>query len=215
MFAFLGTAIRAQSPQVFRAENDVMAPRVIERTAPEYTDEARQAKLEGSVGVRLIVNAEGIPEGIYVVRSLGLGLDNEAVAAVRDWRFAPGMKDGKTVAVLTNVDVPFHLLESRAEWHLARASFDLPKGVSLPAIETAHYPDPSGSPQHATVSLAFEIDPSGQPVNIRSTASSNAAWEQELIEMLREWRFHPAQENGVAVASSATFDFERGRPATS
>ncbi len=92
-----------------------MPARVVQKTAPEYTEAARQAKLEGTVGVRLIVNADGEPEDAYVLRSLGLGLDQEAVAAVRNWRFAPGMKDGKMVAVVTDVDVPFHLLTGRAE----------------------------------------------------------------------------------------------------
>jgi TonB family protein len=215
IFACFSAVNNAQSPQVFRAGEDVMPPRVIERTAPEYTDEARQAKLEGAVGLRLIVNPEGVPEDIYVMHSLGFGLDKEALDAVRNWRFAPGMKDGKTVAVLTSVDVPFHLLSGRADWHLARASFDLPKGVTLPAVETAHYPEASGSERHATVSLAFDIDPAGQPVNIHATGSSDSQWEQELIAMLAEWRFHPAQQDGVAVTSSATFDFERGRAATS
>lgn len=202
-------------PQVFRAGDGVMPPRVLERTAPEYTEEARQAKLEGSVGLRLIVNAEGAPEGIYVNRPLGLGLDNEAVEAVRNWRFAPGMKDGKTVPVLTTVDVPFHLLDRRGDWHLARATFDPPQGASLPAIETACYPDTPGPELYATVSLAFDIDPQGVPVNIHAAGSSDAKWEQELIAMLREWRFHPAEKNGATVTAGATFDFARGRRASS
>lgn len=208
-------AAGTQAEQVFLPGRDVMAPRVVSRTAPEYTEEARQAKLEGSVGLRLIVNADGEPEDIYVMQVLGLGLDEKAVEAVRNWRFAPGMKGGQTVAVMTTVDVPFHLLAGRADWHLAHVDFTPPQGASPPAIETAAYPEVSGPPSYATVSLAFDIDSEGVPVNIHAARSSDARWEQELIAMLREWRFRPARENGVAVGASATFDFARGRPASS
>lgn len=205
----------SDNPQVFVPDKDVMPARVIARTAPEYTEEARQAKLEGSVELRLIVDADGTPEGIYVLRPLGLGLDEKAVEAVRDWRFAPGMKDGKMVAVVATVDVPFHLLGRRAEWHLARAAFDPPYGASSPTIKKADYPDAAGQEQYATVSLSFEIDASGVPVKIRAAKSSDAKWERQLIAMLSEWRFKPAVENGEPVAASATFDFERGRRSAS
>jgi TonB family protein len=187
MLACLAMTAAAQTPQVFRPGGDVIPPRVLEKTAPEYTEQARQARLEGSVGLRLVVNVDGEPEGVYVMRSLGLGLDEEAAQAVQNWRFAPGMKDGKAVAVLTTVEVPFHLLDARGDWHLARIDFDPPKGASPPAVEHGYYPEASGPDLYATVSLAFDIDAQGVPVNIRATGSSDAKWEQELIAMLRDW----------------------------
>lgn len=215
VLASISMAAMAQMPQVFPPGDGVTSPRVVRKTAPEYTDAARQAKLEGSVGLRMIVNADGEPEDVYVMRPLGLGLDQEAVAAVRNWRFAPGMKDGRMVSVVTDVDVPFHLLAGRADWHLARVDFDLPPGTSLPGIEDAPYPAASGPERYDTVSLTFEIDAAGAPVNIQTAKSTDSQWEQELIAMLRNWKFHPATKNGIAVGVTATFDFARGRPATS
>jgi TonB family protein len=87
----------------------VTAPRAIYKPDPEYSTEARQAKYQGTVVLSLIVGADGIPRAVKVARALGMGLDEKAMEAVRQWRFEPAMKDGKPVAVLVNVEVAFRL----------------------------------------------------------------------------------------------------------
>jgi TonB family protein len=57
----------------------------------------------------LIVGPDGKPRDIRVLRTLGLGLDEKSIEAVRTWRFEPAMKDGKPVAVQISVEVEFHL----------------------------------------------------------------------------------------------------------
>lgn len=87
----------------------VSAPVLIHQVQPEFTDEARQAKLEGTVEIQLIVNAYGNPENIVIVRHLGMGLDQKAIDAVRQYRFKPAVFQGHPVAVRLMVDVGFHL----------------------------------------------------------------------------------------------------------
>lgn len=87
----------------------VTAPRAIYKPDPEYSTEARQAKYQGTVILNLIVDASGRPRGIQVARSLGMGLDEKAMEAVRQWRFEPAMKDGKPVAVSVSIEVAFRL----------------------------------------------------------------------------------------------------------
>ncbi len=58
----------------------------------------------------LVVDDQGRPQGLKVVRSLGLGLDQKAIEAVEKWRFRPGMKDGKAVPVMATIEVNFRLL---------------------------------------------------------------------------------------------------------
>jgi periplasmic protein TonB len=94
---------------VFRVGGGVSAPRPIYKPDPEYSTEARQAKYQGTVILSLIVGADGRPRGIKVARSLGMGLDENAVEAVRQWRFEPATKDGKPVAVSVEVEVAFRL----------------------------------------------------------------------------------------------------------
>jgi TonB family protein len=82
---------------------------LIYKPEPEYSDEARQVKQQGIVTLWVVVGADGRTKRIEVVHSLGMGLDEKAVEAVRIWRFEPGMKDGHPVPTQVTVDVDFHL----------------------------------------------------------------------------------------------------------
>lgn len=87
----------------------VTAPRTIYAPDPQYSDQARSAKFQGSVLLWLVVGADGVPRDIKIVRSVGLGLDERAMDAVRSWKFDPGRKDGQPVATQINVEVSFRL----------------------------------------------------------------------------------------------------------
>jgi TonB family protein len=94
---------------VYRVGGGVSAPKVISSPDPGYTKEARRAKHEGICVLSLIVGSDGMPRDIRVARSLGMGLDEKAIEAVKKWRFDPAMKDGKPVAVAINVQMTFRL----------------------------------------------------------------------------------------------------------
>lgn len=87
----------------------VTAPRAIYDPEPDYSEEARKQKYQGTVVLQLVVGADGRPSRIRVVRSLGLGLDEKAVEAVNQWRFEPGNMSGHPVAVVVNVQINFRL----------------------------------------------------------------------------------------------------------
>ena len=87
----------------------LVVPTILHSIDPEYSEEARKAKISGSVVLSLEVDPEGVPRNIRVVRPLGYGLDEKAIAAVSQWRFKPGMKDGKPVTVITNIETTFRL----------------------------------------------------------------------------------------------------------
>ena len=95
---------------VYRIGGGVSAPMVLSKTEPEYSEEARKAKYQGTVVLMIIVNEHGLPQDIRVVRPLGLGLDEKAIEAVQKWRFRPAMKDGHPVKVEATVEVNFRLL---------------------------------------------------------------------------------------------------------
>lgn len=94
---------------LFKVGGGVSAPKAIFAPDPEYSEEARKAKYQGTCVLWLIVGSDGKPRDIKVARSLGLGLDEKAIEAVRTWKFDPAMKDGKPVAVTINVEVSFRL----------------------------------------------------------------------------------------------------------
>ena len=94
---------------VFRVGGGVSAPKAVYAPDPEYSEEARKAKYQGTCVLWLVVGPDGRPRDIRVARTLGLGLDEKAIEAVRTWKFEPAMKDGKPVAVQINVEVEFRL----------------------------------------------------------------------------------------------------------
>ncbi len=94
---------------VFRVGGGVSAPKATFAPDPEYSEEARKAKYQGTCVLWLIVGPDGHPRDIRVSRTLGLGLDEKAIEAVKNWKFEPAMKDGKPVAVQINVEVDFRL----------------------------------------------------------------------------------------------------------
>jgi TonB family protein len=93
----------------YRVGGGVSAPKVLYEPDPEYSEEARKAKYQGTVVLWLVVSAEGKPQDIRVQRSLGMGLDEKAIEAVKQWRFDPAKKDGHPVPVMINVEVNFRL----------------------------------------------------------------------------------------------------------
>jgi protein TonB len=94
----------------YRIGGGVSPPSVILKVEPEYSEEARKAKFQGTVILFVVVDEKGNPRELKVIRPLGLGLDQKAIEAVEKWKFRPGMKDGKPVAVQATIEVNFRLL---------------------------------------------------------------------------------------------------------
>jgi TonB family protein len=94
---------------VYKVGPGVTPPRAKFSPSPEYSKEARKAKYQGTCVLWLIVGADGNPTNIRVARTLGKGLDEKAIEAVKRWKFEPAKKDGQPVATEINVEVSFHL----------------------------------------------------------------------------------------------------------
>ncbi len=125
-------------------------PKAIYSRQVEYTAQARDAKLEGICTVSLVVGIDGKPGNVVVVKKLGMGLDERAVEAVRQWRFEPGRRNGKPVISQLKLDLQFRLFgadtqkffdlsekansgDANAEFELANAFF---QGKDIPKDET-------------------------------------------------------------------------------
>ncbi|MGO9256927.1 MAG: TonB family protein [Bryobacteraceae bacterium] len=89
---------------------DIKPPVLLHKFEAAYSEEARKAKYQGTAVLLVEIDASGQVASLRVLRSLGLGLDEKAVDAVRQWKFAPGIKDGKPVSVQAEVEVNFRLL---------------------------------------------------------------------------------------------------------
>jgi protein TonB len=109
------TAVIAQEPQVYQPGNGVSTPKVVKEVAPHYTQEAMKARIQGTVLLSTVVRQDGTVSDVSVTRSLDAkyGLDDEAVKAVKQWTFSPGLKDGKAVAVKVTIEMAFSLGKRR------------------------------------------------------------------------------------------------------
>jgi TonB family protein len=93
----------------YRIGGGVSSPVAIYDPDPEYSDEARKEKYQGTVILWVVIGADGLPHQMKVQRSLGMGLDEKAMEAVKRWRFKPAMRNGQPVPVEVNVEVNFRL----------------------------------------------------------------------------------------------------------
>jgi TonB family protein len=96
---------------VYRPGSGVINPRVLREVKPQYTADAMRAKVQGTVLLECVVLPDGSVGRVDVVKSLDptVGLDQEAVKAARQWRFAPGTRFGEPVAVLVTIELTFTL----------------------------------------------------------------------------------------------------------
>src|SRR6516225_500281 len=111
---------RGASASALRVANGVTPPTLAYKVEPEYAEEARLAKYQGTVVVSVVVAADGTAQDMKVVRGLGLGLDEQALKAIGEWRFTPGSKDGQQVPVVATIEVNFRLLYLPADHHVVQ-----------------------------------------------------------------------------------------------
>lgn len=199
-------------------------PTVLDRTEPEYTDVARRAGLEGAVLVRCEVGADGSVRQAAVSETLGLGLDEKAVEAVKHWRILPATLLGRAVSYTMEVEVDFQLPGKQSRWHLVGASFHPDPGVIPPSVATAKYPIGAGITVNAvdegrilgaigrlaSATIAFEIDEHGRPGHFSVESASHEIWGAEAINLVRQWQFDPGTKAGVPVKVAGVLEFVWG-----
>jgi TonB family protein len=95
---------------IYKIGGDVTAPVVIHSAEARFSEKARRAKYQGVCLISLVVDAQGNPQNVHVARALGMGLDKNAVEAVRQYKFKPALKNGRTpVPVAITIEVDFRL----------------------------------------------------------------------------------------------------------
>ncbi len=105
-----GASVGSFPGGVFKVGGGVTAPSLLKKMEPEYSEEARAAKIAGTVLLKIVIQADGRATDFQVLRGMGFGLDEKAVEAVGQWQFKPGMKDGLPVPVQAQIEVNFRLM---------------------------------------------------------------------------------------------------------
>ena len=176
---------------------------------PAYTEEARIAHLAGAVTMSLTVDDEGIPKEIHVLTPLGLGLDESAVACVRQSRYSPAQKDGKPVPLKINVSLAFEE-HWDSDWHLGAAVFHTAEGATRPVVVKAKYPGAVGDRRNVTVCVRLTVGNDGTPRGLQVASPQDARLDKEAIAMVGDWRFRPGMQKGQPVEVPATLTLVHG-----
>ncbi|MGI8988678.1 MAG: TonB family protein [Bryobacteraceae bacterium] len=108
-FAVWSFPLQSSSGKVYKMADGITPPKVLHKVDPDYTEDARDAKIQGTVLLSVEITPDGTAQNVQVQRGIDAGLDNNAVSAVRQWRFQPGMKDGQAVTVAAAIEVNFRL----------------------------------------------------------------------------------------------------------
>ena len=146
-----------QFPDLIRpGASGLTPPRLLKDVKPNYTAEAMRARIQGVVRLECVVELDGTVGAIRVVKSLDpdLGLDNEALRAVKQWRFVPGMKDGSPVRVLVVAEMSFTLRDGPTDPILGWPdTFAIKPGESGPPAD--NWIDDAVSSSDLTIKFAY------------------------------------------------------------
>ncbi len=206
--------------RVYRAGE--ATPPVLEyKVQPNYPEKARLARLEGTVVLYIEVNPEGRAQNLVVIRSLGSDLDQQAILAVRQWKFKPGSNYGKPVTVAATVEINFKLDQPTARSSVARRKDEPEAKTATPAQPSAPNSEellsplerpklvhevepvyPTGLPglrREEAISIRMTVDTNGVPRNLEVVQSSEPRLEEAAMAAVREWRYEPGKLNGKQV----------------
>jgi len=199
--------VLAQEPPKY----ETSAPHVVSKSEPEYSEEARRARVNATVLVSIVVLPDGTVDKVRVLRPVGFGLDESAVECVKTWRFAPGIKDGKAVPVAARIEVSFMLLMKENQGQHVRLTFTLPPGAGRPELVKGTIPPnppPANPDQRFRISLT--VNPKGRLENLAIVDTTDPQWAAEALHEIEKWRFIPATVNGQGVAVDGVLELATG-----
>jgi TonB family protein len=190
-------------------------PVLIRKVEAEYTPEARSSKLQGTVYLYVEISPEGKPEHVQVMHGLGLGLDEKAVEAVKQWRFTPGTKDRQPERVAQSVEVQFRL-ENAGPWSVRQAAYTIggkPSEVILkPVLSRYASPNFAACPADGgNVIVETSIGKNGLPSGIQPRGSDDPM-TVAAAKAIGSWRFQPGKVAGERREVAARFELECSPP---
>jgi TonB family protein len=197
---------------VYEAGNGVSPPAILSRRPPEYPDAAIKLRVDGDVLVHAVIEADGTLSGLRVHSPVGFGLERKAMDCVREWRFAPGLKDGKPVPVATSIPVLFNACgqHDRTTWCSGNMEFKVGPSVDPPVVEDGPMPNPAATEASDEILwLEFTVDATGSARNIHRVEGSVFS-AQLLRGFLAGWKFRPADDHGRLVEATGRVWFNKG-----
>jgi TonB family protein len=203
------------APGVERVGPGVTAPEAVFKLEPEYSEEARKALVNSTLGLAMTIRENGSPSDVRVIRGAGFGLDERAIEAVQKWRFRPGTREGKPVAIAAMVEINFRQLVGGHDGQTARLRFSLPNGATRPILSAGRIPKNPAVSGDQSLRIRVQVDEKGKTRSVAMLAATDREWAEKAVHELSSWRFRPAVANGEPISVEGVFELVHGRERSS
>jgi TonB family protein len=190
------------------ASRGLTPPDALYYTDPFYTRAARNNRVEGVVTIEGAFDVNGCMKVLRTVNGLGYGLDENALAAIRSWRFSPAKRDGIPVEAIAQVDILFNLADAPpAEYDdVGRVAAGMSPPVVVRRIEPRYTDDARDARLVGTVILQAIIETDGTAKILKIVKPLPLGLTESAVEAIRQWRFTPAMQGGKAIPVSLNIE---------
>lgn len=181
----------------YKPGNGVSYPEVVKEVPAVIESNTPKEPVEGVVQVSLVVNTEGVPEEVKVARPLHPALDAAAVKAVEQYRFKPGMKDGKPVPVQIVLGIAFNVTQDNRKAHGPGGDMTTPEVVT--EVKPEYPQELKDKRVQGDVGLSCLVGVDGVPTEIAVTKSLHPTLDEAAKKALTQWRFKPGRKGDKPV----------------
>lgn len=200
----------AQDPPVYTPGPGVKNPILLQEEKPKYTEAGLKARIQGVAEVEAIVLANGLVGDVRIHRSLDktFGLDQEALAAAKKWRFRPAEVDGKPVAFRVIIQLEFSLSPKvNPDEEFVRGAYGATKtpGLVLPRVKHEEKPNYSAEAMRRRIEGIVEmqavvgVDGKVDRARVVKSLDKEFGLDEEALRAARAWTFEPGSLNGAPV----------------
>lgn len=193
-----GSAQQYNGTTLRKIGNGVSPPVAIYQVEPQFSEEARKAKFMGMVLVNLIVDESGSPQNVHVLRGVGMGLDEKAVEAIKQYKFKPAMENGNPVPVSLNVEVNFQVFD-KAPSPVRKIGGGVSTPIVIHSVPPEYSPEAKAAKTEGIVLVNLIVDQQGIPQNVHVVRGLGNGLDEKAVEAVSQYRFKPAMENGSPV----------------
>jgi TonB family protein len=187
---------------VYTIGRGISPPGVLYKPEPSYSEEARRKGIEGKIQLLVTVKTDGSVGDVKIKRSLGPGLDEQAITTIRTWRFTPAMKDGVPVAVQVTVEVQFQLYKGLSPF----AQPPPPEDVPPKLLDTM--PGDVRGPNTVKVALIVREDGSVDPKSIKFESKVDGRIKEVVSRLVQKLRFAPGTHFGVPTKAKMQLELD-------
>jgi TonB family protein len=172
-------------------------PKVLRRVEPIYANGAVEQRREGTVVLGFTVGLDGKAKDIGTLRTVGWGLDEQSMLALREWRFEPARRNGMPVEERTTAEFLFKLPDFLAA---LPPTGDIVPPTVLSRQEPEYTPAAIANKIEGVLQLRMVVDTDGVPRSVEIARGLPNGLNEKAIRAMAQWKFHPATRNGVPVA---------------